>query len=159
MGVDARIGIRGGVDGDMWRCAERVTTRVGGPADGSVKPEHQSMSSESSRRTNRRVTASVPVEYVQTGGAKGSSEIVQLSAGGCVLRATGLDPMGAEVFLHFQLGPKSAEVHLRAHVVHVNPDSGTGLEFISVSPEACELLRQFVAEKVLQSTEGSQRHQ
>lgn len=115
------------------------------------------MSSEPSRRTNRRVMANVPVEYVQTGGAKGSSEIVQLSAGGCILRATDLGPLGPEVFLHFHLGPENTEVHLRAHVVHVNPDSGTGLEFISVSPEARELLRQFVAEKVLQSTEGARR--
>jgi c-di-GMP-binding flagellar brake protein YcgR len=105
------------------------------------------------------VVATIPVDYVQTGGAKGSSEIVQLSAGGCVLTATGLDPLGSEVFLHFHLGPENAEVHLRAHVVHVNTDSGTGLEFILVSPEARELLRQFVAEKVLQSTEGPRRPQ
>jgi len=103
--------------------------------------------------------ANVPVEYVQTGGAKGTSEILQLSAGGCVVRATGLDPNGPEVFLHFHLGPENTEVHLRAHVVHVSPEAGTGLEFISVSPEARELLRQFVAEKVLQSTESARRPQ
>ncbi|HEV2350796.1 MAG TPA: PilZ domain-containing protein [Terriglobia bacterium] len=117
------------------------------------------MTSEAGRRTNRRVVANVLVEYVQTGGAKGSSEIIQLSAGGCIVRAIGLDPHGQEVFLHFRLGPENSEVHLRAHVVHVNPEAGTGLEFISVSPEARELLRQFVAEKVLESTQGSRRPQ
>jgi c-di-GMP-binding flagellar brake protein YcgR len=117
------------------------------------------MTSEAGRRTNRRVVANVPVEYVQTGGIKGSTEIVQLSAGGCIVRDTGLDPRGAEVFMHFHLGPENAEVHLRAHVVHVNPEAGTGLEFISVSPEAREILRQYVAEKVLESTEGGRRPQ
>jgi c-di-GMP-binding flagellar brake protein YcgR len=97
------------------------------------------------------------VEYVQTGGAKGSTEIVQLSAGGCVLGTTDLNSRGPEVFLHFRLGLESPEIHLRAHVIHVNPESGTGLEFISVSPEARDLLRQFVAEKVLESTEGVRR--
>lgn len=115
------------------------------------------MTSEAGRRTNRRVAANVPVEYVQTGGAKGNSEIVQLSAGGCILRATDLDPRGPEVFLHFHLGPEKSEVHLRAHVVHVNPEAGSGMEFISVSPEARELLRQFVAEKVLESTGEARR--
>ena len=115
------------------------------------------MTSEAGRRTNRRVVANVPVEYVQTGGAKGSSEIVQLSAGGCILRATDLDPRGPEVFLHFRLGPDNAEVHLRAHVVHVYQQAGTGMEFISVSIEARDLLRQFVAEKVLESTAGPRR--
>jgi c-di-GMP-binding flagellar brake protein YcgR len=117
------------------------------------------MASEPSRRTNRRVVANLPAEYVQTGGVKGSTEIVQLSAGGCILRAKDLDPLGKEVFLHFHLGPENTEVHLRANVIHVNPEAGTGLEFISVSPEARELLRQFVAGKVLESTEGARRSQ
>jgi hypothetical protein len=94
---------------------------------------------------------------VQTGGVKGSSEIVQLSAGGCILRATDLDPLGPEVFLHFRLGPENIEVHLRARPVHVNQEMGTGLEFISVSIEARELLRHYVAEKVLESTARTQR--
>ncbi|HLY62861.1 MAG TPA: PilZ domain-containing protein [Terriglobia bacterium] len=115
------------------------------------------MTSEAGRRTNRRVAASVPVEYVQTGGAKGSSEIVQLSAGGCILRATDLDPRGPEVFLHLRLGPENTEVHLRANVVHANPEAGTGLEFISVSTEARDLLRQYVAGKVLESTASGRR--
>lgn len=115
------------------------------------------MTPDPGRRTTRRVVANVPVEYVQTGGAKGNTEITQISAGGCILRAANLDPQGPEVFLHFRLGPENAEVHLRAHVVHVNPEAGTGLEFIAVSPEARELLRQFVAAKVLESADGGRR--
>jgi c-di-GMP-binding flagellar brake protein YcgR len=117
------------------------------------------MAVEAGKRTNRRVAANIPVEYVQTGGEKGSTEIVQISAGGCIVRTTGLDPMGKEVFLHLHLGPENAEVHLRANVVHVNPAAGTGLEFIAVSPEARELLRQYVAEKVLESASGPRRAQ
>ena len=115
------------------------------------------MTAEPGRRTNRSIPVNLPDEFVQTGGSKGSSEIVQLSAGGCVLRDTGLDLNGQDVFLHFRLGPENSEIHLRARVIHVNADSGTGLEFILVSPEARDLLRHYVAEKVLESAESPQR--
>jgi hypothetical protein len=98
------------------------------------------------RRASTRVGVRIPVRYVQTGGAQGDSEITQLSAGGCIISATGLDPRGPDVFLHFCLGKDNVEIHLRARVIHVEEGKGTGLEFGLVSPEGRELLRQQVAE-------------
>lgn len=98
------------------------------------------------RRASTRVGARIPVHYVQTGGAQGDSEIIQLSAGGCIISATDLDPRGPDVFLHFRLGKDNLELHLRARVIHIKGGEGTGLEFGLVSPEGRELLRRQVAE-------------
>jgi hypothetical protein len=87
----------------------------------------------------------IPVRYVQTGGAQGDSEIIELSAGGCIISATGLDPRGPDVFLHFRLGKDNLELHLRARVIHIEEGTGAGLEFGLISPEGRELLRQQVA--------------
>ena len=98
------------------------------------------------RRASTRVGVHIPVRYVQTGGVAGDAEITQLSAGGCIITATDLDARGADVFLHFRLGKDNQEIHLRARVIHVEDEKGTGLEFGLVSPEGRELLRQQVAE-------------
>jgi len=105
-----------------------------------------SMIENAGRRASKRVGAHIPVHYMQTGGAQGDSEITQLSAGGCIISATDLDPRGPDVFLHFRLGKDSVELHLRARVIHIEEGTGTGLEFGLVSPEGRELLRQQVGE-------------
>jgi hypothetical protein len=98
------------------------------------------------RRGSTRVEVKIPVRYVQTGVAQGDAQITQLSAGGCIISATDLDPRGPDVFLHFSLGKDNQEIHLRAHVIHVEIGKGSGLEYGLVSPEGRELLRQRVAE-------------
>ena len=109
------------------------------------------MTQHAGKRTSRRVKVSIPAAYSQKGRAKGASEIVELSAGGCTMTETNLHLDGPEVFIHFRIGAEQQEVHLRAHVVYVTSGVGTGLEFFSVSPEGRELLRQYVEEKGAES--------
>jgi hypothetical protein len=106
------------------------------------------MAGYTGKRASRRVAVSVPVSYVQSGWTQGSAQIVELSAGGCLLSGTNLDPRGPEIFLHFRMGADKPEVHLRGHVVHARDGVGEGVEFVSVSPEGRDLLRQYVEEKV-----------
>src|ERR1700736_5951502 len=109
------------------------------------------MASNSGNRASRRVETNIAVGYAQAGSTPGIGQIVQLSAGGCILYGAKLDPNGPEVFLHFRLGDNKGEVHLRGRVVHADLETGSGLEFIAVSPEGRDLLRQFVEGKVAES--------
>lgn len=102
------------------------------------------MAQQAGNRASRRVPVSIPVGYFQQGRAPGVGNIIQLSAGGCLLTETNLDVDGPEVFLHFSLGGEHGEVHLRGRVVHCHIEEGTGLEFVAVSPEGRDLLRQYV---------------
>ena|SRR5579859_1037874 len=117
------------------------------------------MPQHTSKRASRRERVSIPAGYSQSGQAKGTAEIVELSAGGCILTATNLHRDGPEVFIHFRLGAEKQEVHLRAHVVHLTVGVGTGLEFFSVSPEGRELLRQYVEDIAAESRDPSRRPQ
>lgn len=112
------------------------------------------MTHDAGRRASRRVGVGIPVTYVPTGGEQAATEIVQLSAGGCIVSTTDLDPLGPEIFLHFRVTADNVEIHLRARVVHLVEGKGTGLEFVLVSPQDRELLRQHVAERVAQSATG-----
>jgi hypothetical protein len=112
------------------------------------------MAPNSGNRASRRVLTNIPVGYAQAGRARGTGQIVQLSAGGCILSGAKLDPGGPEVFLHFRIGAEKREVHLRGRVVHADSVDGNGLEFIAVSPDGREMLRQFVEEKVAESVPG-----
>lgn len=117
------------------------------------------MTQHTGKRASRRVRVSIPAGYSQSGRAKGTAEIVELSAGGCVIKATNLHRDGPEVFIHFRIGAEKQEVHLRAHVVYVAAGTGSGLEFFSVSPEGRELLRHYVDEIAAGSGEPGRRPQ
>ncbi len=104
------------------------------------------MSAHAGQRASRRVPVSIPAGYVQPGKRQGVCKIVELSAGGCIVDMIKLDQRGPEVFLHFRVGREKKEVQLRARVVRLREGLGMALEFISITPENREFLRQQVEE-------------
>ncbi len=107
---------------------------------------------KSGKRASRRVPVDIPAGYVQPSFARGVTRIVELSAGGCLLRKTLLDPGGPEVMLHFRFGPHKDEMELRGRVVRAQEGVGTALEFVAISPEGRERIRQLVATSPLEPT-------
>ncbi len=94
----------------------------------------------------------IPAGYSQPGRNPGVCKIVELSAGGCLVDLTGLDPRGPELTLHFRLGGEMKEFEVRARVVRLKEDVGTALEFISISPEQREFLLRYVEEAAAEVT-------
>lgn len=113
------------------------------------------MTGKAGRRTSRRVSVSIPAGFAQTGHAQGVCKIVELSAGGCILGGTTLNPNGPEVFLHFRLGTERREIELRGRVAHVKEGIGSGVEFTSIDLEDRDRIRQYVEES---AAEAARRH-
>ena len=115
------------------------------------------MSKQPSRRVARRASVRLPADYVQGGQGRGFAEIVELSAGGCILGQVLLDPSGPEVFLNFRLGADPREIGVRGRVASVREGVGTGIEFTSISPDDRDLLRRFVEKKPAEKNPRAKR--
>jgi len=102
------------------------------------------------RRASPRVAASIPANYEQSGKAKGSGRIVELAAGGCILRGPEL-PAGSDVSLALRFDPERPDARVHGSVVHVKEGAGTALEFVYVSAEARELIMQYVDHQLAES--------
>jgi len=109
------------------------------------------MTAQPGRRASRRVVVDIPVDYEQAGVVRGTGRIVELAAGGCILKGTVLQPNGSDVFLYVRMGPEKRETLVQGCVVRAKEGLGTALEFVYASAEARETILRYVEQKVAES--------
>jgi len=109
------------------------------------------MASAMSRRASPRVAASVVAEYQQAGETKGTCRVVELAAGGCVLGGTVLQPNGSPVSVSMRFDPDRPEARVQGSVVRVKEGAATALEFVSASPEAREMIIDYVKHQLAEN--------
>ena len=102
------------------------------------------MSAKMSRRASPRVAASIKAEYEQAGKRKGTCRVVELAAGGCILGGTELLPAGSPVSVAMRFDPETPQACVQGSVVHIKRGAGTALEFLSATPEARQMIIEYV---------------
>jgi uncharacterized protein (TIGR02266 family) len=104
-----------------------------GDADTSeflVKVAKGTMTDHAKHREHKRFPSALPVQYAMDGVRK-SSQVEDLSAGGCFVRADRPPPVGAMIALDIQSPEENQPMHLTGQVAWVRDgrDPGFGVEF------------------------------